>query len=87
MKKKIKSGDEVMVIAGDHKGKKGKVLQIISKKNRLIVEGINIRRHHQKPSGEQDSGGIVMREGTMHLSNVMKMSRWEEKQQKKKQVS
>jgi|TARA_B110000908_G_scaffold100836_1_gene118898 large subunit ribosomal protein L24 len=72
MKKfKIKSGDTVKVIAGDHKGSEGKVLQIIKEKDRVLVEGVNLVSKHTKPSAQSPQGGIVKKEASLHISNVM----------------
>jgi large subunit ribosomal protein L24 len=67
---KIKSGDTVTVIAGDHKGSKGKVLQILRDKNRAIVEGVNMISKHTKPSAQNPQGGIVKKEASIHISNL-----------------
>ncbi len=71
MSKKIKKGEEVVVIAGDHKGKKGKVLQVLRDKNRVIVEGINLLKKHEKKTQDNPQGSIVEREFPIHYSNVM----------------
>ena len=72
MKKfKIKSGDTVKVIAGDHKGSEGKVLQIIKDKDRVLVEGVNPVSKHTKPSAKSPQGGIVKKEASLHISNVL----------------
>ncbi len=72
MKKfKLKSGDTVKVIAGDNKGSEGKVLQIIKDKDRVIVEGVNLVSKHTKPSAQNPQGGIVKKEASLHISNVM----------------
>ncbi len=71
MSKKIKKGEEVIVIAGDHKGKKGKVLQVLREKNRVIVEGINLLKKHEKKTQDNPQGSIVEREFPIHYSNVM----------------
>jgi large subunit ribosomal protein L24 len=72
MKKfKLKSGDSVKVIAGDHKGSEGKVLQIIRDKDRILVEGVNLVSKHTKPSAQSPQGGIVKKEASLHISNVM----------------
>ncbi|NCT09133.1 MAG: 50S ribosomal protein L24 [Flavobacteriia bacterium] len=72
MKKfKIKSGDTVKVIAGDHKGSEGKVLQIIKDKDRVLVEGVNLVSKHTKPSAKSPQGGIVKKEASLHISNVL----------------
>lgn len=72
MKKfKIKSGDTVKVIAGDHKGSEGKVLQIIKDKDRVLVEGVNLVSKHTKPSAQSPQGGIVKKEASLHISNIL----------------
>lgn len=72
MKKfKIKSGDTVRVIAGDHKGSEGKVLQILREKDRVLVEGVNLVSKHTKPSAQSPQGGIVKKEASLHISNVL----------------
>ena len=71
MKKfKIKSGDTVKVIAGDHKGSEGKVLQIIKEKDRVLVEGVNLVSKHTKPSAQNPQGGIVKKEASIHISSI-----------------
>ena len=71
MKKfKIKSGDTVKVIAGDHKGSEGKVLQILKDKDRVVVEGVNMVSKHTKPSAANPQGGIIKKEAPLHISNV-----------------
>jgi large subunit ribosomal protein L24 len=67
----IRKGDTVQVIAGDDKGKSGKVLEIIAEKNRAIVEGTNIVTKHQKPSAGKPEGGIKKSEASIHISNLM----------------
>jgi len=67
----IKKGDTVQVIAGDDKGKSGKVLEILVLKNKAIVEGINIVTKHQKPSAGKPEGGIKKTEASIHISNLM----------------
>ena len=71
MSKKIKKGEEVIVIAGDHKGKKGKGLQVLRDKNRVIVEGVNLLKKHEKKTQDNPQGSIVEREFPIHYSNVM----------------
>ena len=69
-KLKIKSGDTVRVIAGDHKGSEGKVLSVLREKNKAIVEGVNMVSKHQKPSAQNPQGGIVQKEAPIHVSNL-----------------
>lgn len=71
MKLKIKSGDNVRVMAGDHKGEEGKVVTIFLAKNRAIVEGVNMISKHTKPSAQNPQGGIVKKEASIHISNLM----------------
>jgi len=68
-KLKIKKGDQVIVIAGKDKGKKGEVLKALPQENRVIVTGVNIVKKHQKP-GKGAAGGIVSKELSIHISNV-----------------
>lgn len=79
MKRIIKAGDEVVVIAGNSRGNRGKVIQVQPRENRIIVEGINKRKHHEKKTQESPEGAIVERENPIHLSNVMLASRYDEK--------
>ena len=77
----LKKGDEVVVIAGSSKGKRGKILKFITKNNRVLVEGVNIVKKHVKanPQDQQDEGGIVEQEGSIHFSNVMLASKYDAK--------
>lgn len=68
---KIKKNDTVMVIAGNDRGKTGKVLKVFPKESRVIVEGINLRKRHTKPSQRNPQGGILEKEAPIHVSNVM----------------
>ncbi len=67
----IKKGDIVYVNAGDDKGKKGKILRVIPKTNRAIVEGINMVSKHTKPNANNPEGGIIKKEAAIHISNLM----------------
>jgi large subunit ribosomal protein L24 len=67
----IKKNDSVMVIAGKEKGKSGKVLRIIPKKDRAIVEKLNMVKRHMKPGAHSQQGGILEREAPIHISNLM----------------
>lgn len=68
---KIKKSDSVKVIAGNSKGKTGKVLKIFKAENRVIVEGVNLRKRHTKPNQKNPQGGILEKEAPIHISNVM----------------
>jgi len=74
MANKIKKGDEVVVIAGDHKGSKGKILEFLRNKNRVLVEGVNLVKKHEKKTQDNPQGAIVEREASIHFSNVRKTS-------------
>ena len=67
----VKTGDNVVVITGKDAGKQGKVLACYPKKNRVVVEGVNIISRHTKPRTAKETGGIIKREGTIDVSNVM----------------
>ena len=71
---KIKKGDNVQVISGNDRGKVGRVIKVYPSRNRLIVEGINIVKKHMRPSQDTPQGGIIEKESTIHVSNVMIMS-------------
>lgn len=79
MKRKIKAGDEVVVIAGNEKGNRGKVMQVFPKTSRVLIEGINKRKHHEKKTQENPDGAIVERENPIHISNVMTAERYNQK--------
>ena len=70
MKLKIKTGDTVKVIAGEEKGKEGKVWRVDREKNRAIVEGLNLVKKHTKPNAQNPQGGIVEKEASIHISNL-----------------
>lgn len=70
-KLKIKSGDTVKVIAGEHKGKEGKILKVLIDSNKAIVEGVNMVSKHEKPSAKNPQGGITKKEAPLHVSNLM----------------
>ncbi len=68
---RIKKGDMVMVIAGKERGKTGKILEVLTRDGRVIVEKLNMIKRHTKPNAKNKQGGILEREGTMAISNVM----------------
>ncbi|MFQ3269155.1 MAG: large subunit ribosomal protein L24 [Flavobacteriales bacterium] len=70
IKLKIKSGDTVRVIAGDHKGAEGKVVKVDREKNKAVVEGVNMVSKHTKPSAKSPQGGIVKKEAPIQISNI-----------------
>lgn len=67
----FKVGDEVVVIAGSNKGKQGKIIKTLRKENKVVVEGVNIVKKHQKPNAMNQGGGIIEMEAPIHASNVM----------------
>jgi large subunit ribosomal protein L24 len=70
-KLKIKKGDQVMVITGESKGQKGRVLEVNREKERVLVEGINMVSKHTKPNSKSPQGGILKKEAPVHISNLM----------------
>ena len=72
MKCHVKKGDEVVVLAGKEKGKRGKIIHVFPKQQRAIVEGLQLIKRHTRKSQQNPHGAIIEREGTIHLSNLMK---------------
>ncbi|NNG25887.1 MAG: 50S ribosomal protein L24 [Ignavibacteriaceae bacterium] len=68
---KIRKNDSIVVIAGNDRGKTGKVLKVFPKTSRIIIEGINLRKRHTKPNQKNPQGGILEKEASIHVSNVM----------------
>jgi large subunit ribosomal protein L24 len=68
---RVRKGDTVVIIAGKDKGKRGKVLRVLPKINRVVIERAMMVKRHTKPSQKNPQGGIVEKEGSIHLSNVM----------------
>jgi len=82
---KVKVGDNVKILAGKDKGKEGKVLRTLKKKDKVVVEGINIIKKHSKPNNQNDKGGIFDIEAPIHVSNVKVVeAKKEEKKEAKK---
>ena len=79
----VKRNDQVVVIAGSHKGKTGKVLEILAAKSRARVEGVAMMKRHLKKSEKHPQGAIVEREGTVHISNLMLKSVFDASKRKK----
>ncbi len=67
----VRKGDTVVVVAGKERGKRGRVLRVLPEKNRVVVERVNMIKKHQRPTQKLRQGGIIEREGPLHLSNVM----------------
>jgi large subunit ribosomal protein L24 len=70
----LKKNDTVKVISGKARGKTGKILRVLADKNRVLVEGVNLAKKHQKPTQQDQKGGIVDREVPIHVSNLMLVS-------------
>lgn len=70
VKSHVKKGDQVEVISGAHKGSQGTVLQVVSKKNQVLVEGVRLIKKTTRPTQERPQGGFIEREGPLHISNV-----------------
>ena len=73
----VKKGDEVVVIAGTERGKRGKVISVITDKQRVIVEGVKMIKKHQRKSQQHPQGAIIEREGSVHVSNVMRADKFD----------
>jgi large subunit ribosomal protein L24 len=78
----VKKGDNVQVIAGNHKGATGKVLQILPKKNQVLVEGVRLIKKHERKSQDNPQGRIAEREGPIHISNVKVVEKTEKPKKK-----
>tara|TARA_B100001248_G_C27187171_1_gene365078 strand:+ start:69 stop:371 length:303 start_codon:yes stop_codon:yes gene_type:complete len=87
MKKlKIKVGDFVKVIAGSNKGSEGKVVSILKKREKVIVEGLNMVKKHVKPNSKNPQGGIEEKESPIHISNIFLLNNVENKESAKKEI-
>ena len=73
----VKKGDEVVVIAGAERGKRGKIIAVESTKERVIVEGVRMIKKHMRKSQNNPQGSIIEREGTVHVSNVMEAGKFD----------
>jgi large subunit ribosomal protein L24 len=73
----VKRGDEVVVLAGTERGKRGKILAVLPKKQRVIVEGIKMIKKHMRKNQQHPQGAIIEREGSVHISNVMAVGDYE----------
>lgn len=66
----VKKGDQVLVLAGNDAGKKGRVIEVIPAKSRVVVDGVNIQKRHTRPTRQSPQGGVIERPGPIHSSNV-----------------
>jgi len=83
----VKKNDEVVVIAGADRGKRGRIIAVEGKKQRVIVEGVHMIKKHMRKSQQHPQGAIVEREGTLHISNVMKADIYDARISKKGTVA
>lgn len=78
MSQKLKIGQEVVVISGSHKGKRGKILEFLKAKNRARIEGIALMKRHLRKSQQHPSGVIIEKEGSIHYSNLMAAEKYDQ---------
>ena len=83
IKTHVRKGDHVIVISGNHKGATGKILQVFPDRNRVIIERVHMIKKHQKKTQQFPEGGILEREGTIHISNVKLVETAAPKKEKK----
>ena len=82
----VKKGDEVVVISGTERGQRGRILKVITGKERVIVEGRKMIKRHTRKNQQNPQGAIVKREGSIHISNVMLASTYDERAARRKSV-
>jgi large subunit ribosomal protein L24 len=73
----VKKGDQVVVISGTERGKRGRVIEVLRQKQRAIVEGVKLIKRHTRKNQQNPNGAIIEREGTVHLSNLMEAGRFD----------
>jgi len=83
----VKKGDEIVVIAGSEIGKRGKILEVLTKKNRVVVEGIKMIKRHTKKNNQHPQGAIIEREGSIHISNVVRATEFDARGGKNKKAT
>ena len=79
----VRKNDEVVVLAGADKGKRGRIISVDGKKERVIVEGVRMTKKHMRKSQQNPNGAIIEREGSIHVSNVMKVEIFDERAKKR----
>lgn len=82
----VKRDDEVVVITGKDKGKRGKVISVVTKKDRIFVEGVNVQKKHVRKNQQNPNGAILEREGPIHVSNVMGAAKFDVRAAKRRLV-
>jgi large subunit ribosomal protein L24 len=85
MKSHVKKNDLVVVTSGTQKGKRGKILAVIPQKQRVIIEGVRLIKKHMRKSQDRPQGGIIEKEGTIHISNVMKAEEFDASKKRMKE--
>ncbi len=83
----VKRGDTVQVISGNHRGSSGKILQVLSEKAQVIIEGVRIIKKHQRKTQDNPNGAIIEREGPIHISNVKIVERANSEEKAKKKAA
>jgi large subunit ribosomal protein L24 len=83
----VKKGDNVVVISGNHKNASGKILQVLPAKNQVLIEGVRMIKKHQRKTQDQPQGGIIEREGPIHISNVKLLEKTEKEKKHKKRAA
>lgn len=73
VKTHVKKNDNVVVITGNYKGEKGKILQVFPEKGHVLIEGVRMTKKHARPTQDNPEGGIIEKEGPIHISNVKKV--------------
>ncbi len=86
LKAHVKKGDEVVVIAGTERGKRGKIITVLPKAQRIIVEGVQMIKKHVRKNRQNPQGAIIEREGTIHMSNVMSATRFDARAAKRSEA-
>lgn len=87
LKTHVKKGDNVEVISGNHKGASGKILQVLPKKNQVLIEGVRMIKKTQRKTQDQPQGGIIEREGPIHISNVKLLEETKKEKKPKKKAA
>ncbi len=82
---RLKAGETVVVISGSHKGKQGKLLQVLPRKDRAIVEGVNLVKRHERKTQDNPQGAIIEREASIHVSNLMTLEKFEARRERRNQ--
>lgn len=75
----VKKGDEIVVISGTERGKRGRILRVQRAKQRVVIEGVKMIKKHMRKSQQHPNGAILEREGSLHVSNVMLAARYDER--------